>query len=244
MALRLPLAYSRLPASALRAHVARPRPAAQPTALPSSLLPPGPATTPESKSAPAAGTKQVVALLLRTITHVRDATVLILGGVLLHLTSLVAYQGDDASGLADCYFLTPGFAVVLAVLWLATATLAVARFFEMLNSLGLNTALDVCLIVLGSTLQLLTRPTTDTRAHWCPVDGDYGAVALVGFLLGDGLSFLSAARTIADWGLRPPGGRNGLCYAVVFTLIGIVSFPLNDTVLAPLVQDGINRAYD
>ena len=95
--------------------------------------------------------------LVAVLAHTRDASLLILGGSLLHIASNTI-GGDDGSKLSDCIFFATIPIVVLAVLWTVTLVCAIARIFGYAQQLWLNTLLDFALVGLGAAFQMSTKP--------------------------------------------------------------------------------------
>jgi hypothetical protein len=137
--------------------------------------------------------------LVAVLAHTRDASLLILGGSVLHIATNTV-GGNDDSKLKDCIFFSAVPLVVLAVLWVATLCAAIARIFGMAQQLWLNTLLDFALVGLGSALQISTKPAgwaaSAEDALWCSIAPAAGtAVGPVPLLV--------CARTTALPGRRP-----------------------------------------
>ena len=100
--------------------------------------------------------------------------------------------------------------IATAVMLVATFTMSLARYNLKTNQLT-ETALDLGLLVLGSILQLVTKPSafyasgnTETSALFCSIaEIEVGSTSLIGFLAGEFLSFLSGARTLVAYYVKP-----------------------------------------
>jgi len=182
--------------------------------------------------------------LVAVLAHTRDASLLILGGSMLHIASNTLAV-EDGSKLKDCIFFATVPLIVLALLWITTLVCAIARIFGFADGLVLNTALDFCLVFLGSALQMSTKPAAWAQSAqdelFCtiaPTQGSaVGPVPLLVWLLGESLSFLSFGRSLADWGARPPWGTSPWPWVIGLFLLGLASFPIVDLALAPALRD-------
>ena len=179
--------------------------------------------------------------VLVVVTHTRDCVFLVLGASLLHV-GVNVHASDQDAPIAQCLFLLPGFLAVIAFLLTATLAMLVARYF-CYDNLVVNTLLDVSLVFLGAALQLAVKPhgwTSSADQAFCSITANtVGPVPLLAWLCGEGLSFLSAARSFADYTSRPPFGAPAWIVAVIFLVLGIASFPLVDLLIAPVLRDTI-----
>lgn len=190
--------------------------------------------------------KQVMSIVVCVLTHLRDGCMLLLGGSLLHVASNVLTT-EEHERVEKCVFFEPTVVLILAVLWVATLVAAVLRYMRLL-SLVPDTILDLALVFLGSALQIAVKPSdwiSSVQDRWCSItDSNIGAIPLLVWLLGETLSFVSAAKTVVDYATRPPCGTPGVLWVVIYLVLGILSFPLIDMLIAPAMRELVDQSLN
>ena len=193
-----------------------------------------------------AETEVALGRVVCVLTHVRDAAMLLLGGSLLHVASNIL-STEATERIERCVFMEPWLLAVVLALWIATLGVAVVRYWE-LSSLGLETVLDLLLVLLGSALQISVKPggwASSVDDRWCSLTaGDTGPLVLLPWLLGEALSFISGAKTLVAWSTKPPCGTPGSLWAVFFLILGVVSFPAIDLVMAPALRELVDASLN
>lgn len=182
--------------------------------------------------------------LVGVFSGVRDSVFLLLGLSLLHVGVNVRTElADDRIG--KCALFSTATLVCTAVLWVAAFAMSVARYNRLTNTLS-ETTLDLALVCLGCVLQIITKPSafvasanTATSQLYCSISETHGgSMALVGWLCGEAISFLSAGRTLAYYALQPPCGP-GWVWVVMLVGVGVTLYPLTDFVISPALRDAI-----
>lgn len=185
--------------------------------------------------------------LVRSFSMLRDSAFLLLGMSLLHIGSNVRAELADAR-IGKCALFSPPLLIATATMLALTFAMSIARYNLKTNQFA-ETALDLGLLALGSILQLVTKPAafyasgnTATSALFCSIaEVEVGSTALIGFLCGEFLSFLSGARTLVSYYVKPligPGWLN----VIVLLGVGAASFPLFDQAIAPALRDAAHEA--
>ena len=225
-----------------------------PPALTLTVAPPKPKAADEEEASPLVDepqpTTQVLplAVAVATLTHVRDASMLLLGGSVLHIAYNVISTEDDTP-LSECVFLKWLPLLVLSLLWIATLVFAVSRIFGYLDGVVANTILDYSLVLLGAALQISVKPSgwinSGNDQLWCTVSSSsYGPTPLLVWILGEVLSFVSFGRSLADYALRPPCGAPAWLWVGGLIIVGFLSFPLVDLGITPLVREFVSDMHN
>lgn len=191
-------------------------------------------------------TNETMHIVVCVLTHVRDASMLILGGSFVHV-GVNVLGTDDTERVEKCVFMEAFFVILVGILWVLTLVCAVARYRGYLGLIP-DTLLDLSLVFLGAALQISVKPTdwiSSVNDRWCSLSAaDIGPLPLLVWLLGESLSFVSSAKTVVDWATRPPCGTPGIFWVIVYGVAGAASFPLVDGVVSPalreLVDAGLN----